>query len=184
MARTSSSPSPAIGGAAAGGRRPGRRLHPPPRADAGGEREVGGRVRRSAAVAASHDGAVGSEGEDHCFHLYRPARASAVELMDSVAEFISPTSCLQTEELPLRHRRRALRHAAGDGNTVASPPCAPRRDQLVLSGGPAKLGRPKAKVGGGPTCKAQRYRLVGMGRPMPGGTYKYSISAAGLRVLC
>ncbi|XP_040382243.1 probable carboxylesterase 12 [Oryza brachyantha] len=127
---------------------------------------------------------VESEGEDHCFHLYRPARASAVELMDSVAEFISPTSCLQTEELPLRHRRRALRHAAGDGNTVASPPCAPRRDQLVLSGGPAKLGRPKAKVGGGPTCKAQRYRLVGMGRPMPGGTYKYSISAAGLRVLC
>ncbi|GJM94400.1 hypothetical protein PR202_ga11040 [Eleusine coracana subsp. coracana] len=32
---------------------------------------------------------VESEGEDHAFHLYRPARATAVELMDSVVEFVS-----------------------------------------------------------------------------------------------
>ncbi|KAK3140895.1 hypothetical protein QOZ80_5AG0407330 [Eleusine coracana subsp. coracana] len=35
---------------------------------------------------------VESEGEDHAFHLYRPARATAVELMDSVVEFIHNTT--------------------------------------------------------------------------------------------
>ncbi|KAF0908211.1 hypothetical protein E2562_023836 [Oryza meyeriana var. granulata] len=59
---------------------------------------------------------VESDGEDHCFHLYRPARASAVELMDRVAEFISPTSCLQLQKQELHGRRRTLHH----GNTAAS----------------------------------------------------------------
>uniref|UniRef100_A0A0E0LKZ9 Alpha/beta hydrolase fold-3 domain-containing protein n=1 Tax=Oryza punctata TaxID=4537 RepID=A0A0E0LKZ9_ORYPU len=113
---------------------------------------------------------VESEGEDHCFHLYRPARASAVELMDRVVEFISP------EELHLHGRRRTSHH----GNAAAATSSGAPRRQLVVSGGPTELGRPKTKVFGEPTCKAQtamgmglrgmgkaqRYGFMGMGGPM------------------
>uniref|UniRef100_A0A0D3GRB7 Alpha/beta hydrolase fold-3 domain-containing protein n=1 Tax=Oryza barthii TaxID=65489 RepID=A0A0D3GRB7_9ORYZ len=142
---------------------------------------------------------VESEGEDHCFHLYRPARPSAVELMDRVAQFISPaSSCLQAEELHLHGRRRTLCH--GNATAAAATRSGAPRRQLVVSGGPttAKLGRPKTKVCGGPACKAQtalclgprgmgkaqRHGFVGMGGPMPSGTNKYSVSSAALRVLC
>ncbi|EAZ39916.1 hypothetical protein OsJ_24355 [Oryza sativa Japonica Group] len=142
---------------------------------------------------------VESEGEDHCFHLYRPARPSAVELMDRVAQFISPaSSCLQAEELHLHGRHRTLCH--GNATAAAATRSGAPRRQLVVSGGPttAKLGRPKTKVCGGPACKAQtalclgprgmgkaqRHGFVGMGGPMPSGTNKYSVSSAALRVLC
>uniref|UniRef100_A0A0D9WZ60 Alpha/beta hydrolase fold-3 domain-containing protein n=1 Tax=Leersia perrieri TaxID=77586 RepID=A0A0D9WZ60_9ORYZ len=155
---------------------------------------------------------VESEGEDHCFHLYRPARPSAVELMDRVAEFISPTSC-RLQQKDLLHHLHGWQHNTSllldeyDHNTRAASSGAPKRDFIAsgewtdatssCSGAGRKLDRPKAKVCGGPTCKAQTalvigrrtgkaqwYGFVGIGSLMPSRAHKYSASATALRVLC
>ncbi|XP_062188001.1 probable carboxylesterase 2 [Phragmites australis] len=60
-----------------------------------------------------------SEGEDHGFHLYRPARASAVALMDHVVELINgraplPITNAETE-LPHEHPAATMHLLARDG---------------------------------------------------------------------
>ncbi|KAL6656561.1 hypothetical protein ACP70R_004341 [Stipagrostis hirtigluma subsp. patula] len=85
---------------------------------------------------------VESEGEDHGFHLIRPARATAVALMDRVVEFIhgsAPTSLIGDAETENLHAgegmNKACREAWPSGSSKNTFRC---QSSTVLAIAPAK----------------------------------------------
>ncbi|KAL6656568.1 hypothetical protein ACP70R_004348 [Stipagrostis hirtigluma subsp. patula] len=115
---------------------------------------------------------VESEGEDHGFHLIRPRRATAVELMDRVAQFIntsapSPISSAETEQKLAREGTNKTCRATwanGSGKKVCWRPRSLTRNALVV--GPAKPPSPRFGLMLG---RSSSSKLVQKGSFAPGG---------------
>ncbi|KAL6656566.1 hypothetical protein ACP70R_004346 [Stipagrostis hirtigluma subsp. patula] len=115
---------------------------------------------------------VESEGVDHGFHLVRPRRATAVELMDRVVEFINrsappPINSTEAAHMHAREGTNKTCRAAWDNGSskkVCGRPRSLRRNALVVR--PAK---PTSGSFGLMLGRSSSSKLVQMGKFAPGG---------------